>query len=250
MIKAIIIDDERDALEVLEMQLTRYCKDVSILASCDGGVKGIAAIKKFNPDLVFLDIEMPHKNGFDVLNETKGMNYNVIFTTAYDQFAIKAFRVSAIDYLLKPVDITELQMAVEKVKLMKNTGNLDDKLKALFNQLQTGQQKMTDKIALPVGDSLQFFLPDEIIRCESDSNYTHIFLANNKKITMAKTLKDVEENINGAPFFRVHQSHLVNINHISKYVKGDNAYIIMKDGSQIGISRNKKEAFLDTFRKA
>lgn len=249
MINAILIDDEKNALEVLEMQLSRYCKEVNIIASCDGGTKGIAAIKKHNPDLIFLDIEMPHKNGFDVLNETKGMNYNIIFTTAYDQFAIKAFRVSAIDYLLKPVDITELQAAVEKVKLKKNTGNLDDRIKTLFDQLQSVQQKMTEKIALPVGDSLQFFLPDEIIRCESDSNYTHIFLANSKKITMAKTLKDVEENINGAPFFRVHQSHLVNMNHISKYVKGDNAYIIMKDGSQIGISRNKKDAFLDTFKK-
>jgi two-component system LytT family response regulator len=110
-------------------------------------------------------------------------------------------------------------------------------------------QKLTDKIALPVGDSMQFMQPDEIIRCESDSNYTHIFLANGKKLTLAKTLKEVEENINGSPFFRIHQSHLVNINHISKYMKGENAYVVMKDGSQIGISRNKKEAFLESFRK-
>lgn len=250
MINTILIDDEKNALEVLEMQLSRYCKEVTILASCDGGAKGIAAIKKYNPDLVFLDIEMPHKNGFDVLNETKGNSYNVIFTTAYDQFAIKAFRVSAIDYLLKPVDITELQAAVEKVKQKKSSGKFEDNIKVLLNHLQGGQQKMTDKIALPVGDAMQFFSPNDIIRCESESNYTHIFLADSKKITMAKTLKDVEENINGSPFFRVHQSHLINMNHISKYIKGDNAYVIMSDGSQIGISRNRKDAFLDTFRKA
>jgi two-component system LytT family response regulator len=247
MIKAIIIDDEKNALEVLEMQLNRFCKDVTVVAACDGGIKGIAAIKKHDPDLVFLDIEMPHKNGFDVLNETKGMNYDVIFTTAYDQFAIKAFKFSALDYLLKPVDILELQDAVEKVKNKKENGGLDEKIKTLFQQLQP--QKLTDKIALPVGDAMQFIQPDEIIRCESESNYTYIFLSNGKKITMAKTLKEVEENISGSPFFRVHQSHLVNMNHISRYMKGDNAYIIMKDGTQIGVSRNKKEAFLESFRK-
>ncbi|MBK6937088.1 MAG: response regulator transcription factor [Chitinophagaceae bacterium] len=248
MITAILVDDEKNALEVLEMQLNHYCKDVNIVATCEGGTKGIAAIKKHEPDLVFLDIEMPHKNGFDVLNETKDLNYKVIFTTAYDQFAIKAFKFSAVDYLLKPVDITELQKAVEKSKSI-NNGSLDEKLQMLLNHLRPGPQKLTHKIALPVDDAMQFMEPDDIIRCESDSNYTHIFLANGKKITMAKTLKEVEENITGTPFFRIHQSHLVNMNHISKYIKGDNAYVIMKDGTQIGISRNKKEAFLETFRK-
>lgn len=248
MIKAVLIDDEKNALEVLEMQLTRFCKEVTVVASCDGGMKGIAAIKKYAPDLVFLDIEMPHKNGFDVLHETKEINYDVVFTTAYDQFAIKAFKFSALDYLLKPVDILELQAAVEKVRNKKGDRGLDEKIKILLEQLQPSQ-KLTHKIALPVGDAMQFMEPDEIIRCESDSNYTHIFLANGKKITMAKTLKEVEENISGAPFFRIHQSHLVNMNHIGKYIKGDNAYVVMKDGTQIGVSRNKKEAFLETFRK-
>jgi two-component system LytT family response regulator len=249
MINAIIIDDERNALEVLEMQLNQFCTDVQVVAACDGGEKGIAAIKKHNPDLVFLDIEMPHKNGFDVLQETKSYQYQVIFTTAYDQFAIKAFKYSAIDYLLKPVDIIELQAAVAKVKTKDQPEDLQEKLNALLARFQPPVQRLTDKIALPVGDAMQFMQPDEIIRCESDSNYTHIILANGKQITLAKTLKEVEENINGAPFFRIHQSHLVNMNHISKYIKGENAYVVMKDGTQIGISRNKKEAFLETFRK-
>lgn len=249
MLTAILIDDEKNALEVLDMQLTQFCKDVQVLAKCDGGEKGIAAIKKYNPDLVFLDIEMPHKNGFDVLKETRQYGYDVIFTTAYDQFAIKAFKFSAVDYLLKPIDILELRASVEKVKNKKGGEGVEEKIKLLLSQLQPAARMLTDKIALPVGDAMQFMMPDEIIRCESDSNYTHIFLANGKKITMAKTLKEVEENINGSPFFRIHQSHLVNMNHISKYIKGDNAYVILKDGTQIGISRNKKEAFLETFRK-
>lgn len=248
MINAIIIDDEKNALDVLEMQLNQFCKDVNILASANGGIKGIEAIKKYNPDLVFLDIEMPHKNGFDVLTETSQFNYDVVFTTAYDQFAIKAFKFSAIDYLLKPIDILELQQAVEKAKNKKGGTSLDEKIKMLLTQMQP-DKKLTHKIALPVGDSMQFMDPDEIIRCESESNYTHIYLANGKKITLAKTLKEVEENIDGSPFFRIHQSHLINMNHVGKYVRGDGAYVVMKDGAQISISRNKKEAFMETFRK-
>ncbi len=244
---AIIIDDEANALDVLEMQLVQFCKDVEVIAKCDGGEKGIAAIKKYNPNLVFLDIEMPHKNGFDVLKDTSQFNYDVIFTTAYDQFAIKAFKVSAIDYLLKPIDIVELQQAIEKVKNKKTNNNLDEKLKTLLTNLQP--QKLTNKIALPIGDGLQFMDPNEIVRCESESNYTHIFLLNGKKLTIAKTLKDVEENLDGTPFYRLHQSHLVNMNHISKFFKGDSAYVLMNDGAQITISRNKKEAFMETFRK-
>lgn len=247
MLNTVIIDDEKNALDVLDMQLNQFCKDVCIVARCDGGDKGIAAIKKYNPDLVLLDIEMPHKNGFDVLKETSQFNYDVIFTTAYDQFAIKAFKFSAIDYLLKPIDIIELQQAIEKAKNKKGNINLDDKLKLFFSQMQPAT-RLTSKIALPVNGGMEFMDPDDIIRCESDSNYTHIFLTKGKKITLAKTLKEVEESIAGSPFYRIHQSHLINMSHISKYIKGDGAYVIMKDGTQIGISRNKKEAFMESFR--
>jgi two-component system LytT family response regulator len=250
MINAIIIDDEKNALEVLEMQIEQFCDNVNILAKANGGVKGIDAIKKYNPDLVFLDIEMPHKNGFDVLTETKQYNYDVIFTTAYDQFAIKAFKYSAIDYLLKPIDIVELQQAINKVSSKNGkTNSLEQKMNLLFSQLQPSSTIITNKIALPVNDGMQFFEPDEIVRCESDSNYTHIYLTSGKKITVAKTLKEVEENITGTPFYRIHQSHLINMNHVVKLIKGEGAYVIMKDGNNITISRNKKEAFMETFRK-
>lgn len=247
MIKAIIIDDEKNALEVLEMQLSQFCNEVSILASCNSGKEGIKAIKEYQPDLVFLDIEMPHVNGFDVLNQTKNFHYKVIFTTAYDQFAIKAFKFSAIDYLLKPIDIIDLQNAIEKVKKDSSFYNIDDKIKLLLEQYQTTKNKQ--KVALPIGNMLEFFDVDEIIRIESDSNYAHIFLANQKKITLSKTLKEVEENIKGEPFFRVHQSHLINTNQIVKAVKGENAYVVMKDGTTISISRNRKDDFFELFRR-
>jgi two-component system, LytTR family, response regulator len=249
MLHAILIDDERNALEVLEMQLQRFCKDVTIMAKCDGGEKGIEAIRKYQPDLVFLDIEMPHINGFDVLRETAGYDYNVIFTTAYDQFAIKAFKFAALDYLLKPIDIVELQAAVEKARVRKAGQPLEEKLRQLMGQWQTENRNQAQKIALPMGDALQLVSPQDIIRCESDSNYTHIFLQNGKKITVAKTLKEIEETLNGLGFFRVHQSHLVNMSHIAKLVKGDGGYVTMSDGNQIAISRNRKEAFLEQFRK-
>lgn len=248
MIKAVIVDDERNALEVLEMQLNQFCSDVTILATCSSGNEGVKMIKELQPDLVFLDIEMPHVNGFDVLEQTKNLNYKVIFTTAYDQFAIKAFKFSAIDYLLKPIDIVDLQNAVEKVKKETTKYNLEDKIKLLVEQYQQ-PQKNNKKIALPIGNMLEFFDVDEIIRVESDSNYSHIFLTNQKKITLSKTLKEVEENIKGDPFFRVHQSHLINTNHVDKAVKGENAYVVMKDGTTISVSRNRKEEFFELFRK-
>lgn len=249
MLRAVLIDDEKNALEVLQMQLQQFCKNVEVAECCPGGEKGIAAIKKHQPELVFLDIEMPHKNGFDVLKETAAYNYDVIFTTAYDQFAIKAFKHSAVDYLLKPIDILELQEAVEKAAKKKGGAGLEQKLKILLQQMDTGAAKANIRIALPVGDGMQFFDMNEISRCESESNYTHIFLANGKKHTVAKTLKDVEEILGGHPFFRIHQSHLVNMNHISKYIKGDSGYITMNDGTSIALSRSRKESFFESFRK-
>jgi two-component system, LytTR family, response regulator len=249
MITTVLIDDEKNALEVLEMQLGEFCKDVKIMACCNGGEKGIAAIKKYNPDLVFLDIEMPHKNGFDVLQETREQDYKVIFTTAYDQFAIKAFKFSAIDYLLKPIDILELQAAVDKARTRNNGGDMDSKINKLFEQLRQQPPPPARKIALPAGDAMQLVEPAEIVRCESDSNYTHIFLRTGKKITVAKTLKEIEETLDGLDFYRIHQSHLVNLQHINKVVKGEGGYVIMNDGSNIAISRNKKEAFLERFRR-
>lgn len=248
MIKAVIIDDEKNALEVLEMQLNQFCKQVAIVATCVGGKEGIKAIKELQPDIVFLDIEMPHVNGFDVLEQTKNYNYKVIFTTAYDQFAIKAFKFSAIDYLLKPIDIVDLKNAVAKIQDGNSNSNLDEKFKVLLSQYSQNAN-FPSKIMLPVGNMMEFFNVDDILRVESDSNYSHIFLLDKRKLTLSKTLKEVEENLKGIPFFRIHQSYLINTNHVLKAVKGENAYVVMIDGTSITISRNRKEEFFELFRK-
>lgn len=246
MIRTILIDDENNALEVLEILLKKYCPNVEILEKCNGGKAGIDAIEKHQPDLVFLDIEMPHINGFDVLTATKNYKYKVIFTTAYNQFAIKAFKFSAIDYLLKPIDFEELKEAVNKISASENHTTFEENLQKLMSQLQKPKEK---RIALPVNNSLQFFDFDEIIRIESESNYSHIFLIDKRKITLTKTLKEVEEKFLGQDFFRVHQSHLINLNHIDKIYKGENAYLVMKDETQISISRHRKDEFLDLIKK-
>jgi two-component system, LytTR family, response regulator len=247
--RAVLIDDEKNALDVLELQLNHYCPSVTIVAKCAGGEEGVLAIRQHRPDLVFLDIEMPRVNGFDVLAQTNQIGYEVIFTTAYDQFALKAFKYAAVDYLLKPVDVEELQTAIQRVANKKDQGGVEEKIKTLLEQFGAPQTAMPQRIALPVGDAMQLFAPDDIVRCESDSNYTYIFLATGKKILLAKTLKEIEETLRGLSFFRVHQSHLVNINHVNKVVKGEGSYLTTSDGATIPISRNKKDTFLECLRR-
>ena len=247
MLTAVIIDDENNALDLLKARLEKHCSDIQILACCNSGEKGIDAITKLKPDLVFLDIEMPGKNGFDVLNETKQLRYAVIFTTAYDQFAIKAIKYAALDYLLKPIDIEELKEAVNKALQQKDQlPQLEKKIELLLSQLQH-QSQAANKIAIPVGNAIQFFAPDEIVRCESDSNYSSIFFANGKKVVLTKTLKEVEESFGGLSFYRIHNSHLVNLNHITQFSKAE-GYVIMSDGTNVNISRNRKEEFMELFR--
>ncbi len=241
MIKAIVIDDEKNAIEVLCVLLKNYCPQVNMVALCQGGEDGVIAIKKHKPDLIFLDIEMPKVNGFDVLNQTKELNYKVIFTTAYDQFAIKAFKYSAIDYLLKPIDIEELKAAVNKISSEANY-QLEDKIESLFSQYY-GTKSQLNSIALPINSGYEMTPYDNIIRCESESNYTTIFLTDHRKITLSKTLKEVESSLNKFPFYRIHQSHLINVNHIKKMFKTEGGYVIMSDDVSINIARSKKDEF-------
>lgn len=246
MLKAIIIDDEKDAIDVLSMQLEQFCaEEIRIVALCEGGAMGIKAIKQYKPDLVFLDIEMPHVNGFEVLTATVEEGYKVVFTTAYDQFAIKAFKYAAVDYLLKPIDISELKVAVQKVLRLNEKYQLEAKLNLLVQKMQMPPQR----IALPVENGIELVLPSEIVRCESDSNYTALYLRNGKKIVTAKTLKDVEENLTGFSFFRIHQSHLINTEHIIKVVKGEGGYVVMSDNTNLPVSKAKRESFMEIFRK-
>jgi len=246
MIKAVLIDDEKNALEVLEWQVKTFCPQLQVAAMCMSADEGIEAIKTHRPQLVFLDIEMPVKNGFEVLNAFTDAWFDVIFTTAYNQFAIKAIRLAAFDYLLKPVDAEDLKECVERY-INKKSGNVKQQLQTLLEQLSAPKQPAPERIALQTADGLIIVTPDQVIRCQSISNYTKIFLTGNRQIVVAKTLKETEEILTGYTFYRVHHSHLVNINHVQRYVKNDGGYVVMTGGEEIAVARNRKDGFIDQF---
>lgn len=239
MITAIIVDDESYSCESLATLLERYCAHVKVVDICTSGEQALQSIEQHAPDLVFLDIEMPHMNGFEMLKRLKQITFQLIFTTSYDQYAIKAIRFSALDYLLKPIDREELQTAVQKA-VQKLEQTLPQQLNILLQKL-TGSTTATQKIALPTMEGLQMIPVDSIISCASDSNYTNIFLKQKKKITVSKTLKDIEEMLEDYSFLRVHHSFLINTNEIEKYVKGEGGYLTMSDGSTVDVSRSRKE---------
>jgi two-component system LytT family response regulator len=239
MITAIIVDDEPYSCESLATLLERYCPDVKILDVCYSGADALKAIKEQTPTLLFLDIEMPGMNGFEMLQQLPAINFALIFTTSYDQYAIKAIKFSALDYLLKPVDREELQTAVQKV--------LQNAKQSLPQQIEILLQKLShptipvNKIAIPTMEGLQLLFVENIISCSSDSNYTVLHLKNKQKITASRTLKEIEEMLDDYSFLRVHHSHVINLNEIEKYIKGDGGYLIMSDGSNIDVSRSRKE---------
>jgi two-component system LytT family response regulator len=246
MIKAVIIDDELNCIEMLQWLLETYCPEVTISAQCDSAEKGIAAINRHQPDVVFLDIEMPKMNGFEMLEKFDKLFFDVVFTTAYDKFAIKAFKYSALNYLLKPVDPDDLKATIEKVNAKKSAPS-QEQIELLFQNLKNLQA--VERVALSTGDGLIFVQTKDIIYCQAESNYTNVVMQDKKKILVAKTLKDIDETLSGRDFFRVHNSFLININHIKKFVRGDGGYILMPDDTQITISRNKREEFFDMFSK-
>lgn len=240
MLRAIIVDDEPDCCEALTMLLDSYCPEVEVSAVCYSGATALEAIAENKPQLVFLDIEMPHMNGFQLLERLPAIDFDLVFTTSYDQYAIKAIRFSAMDYLLKPIDREELKHAVQKVIQLQQPP-LPQQLEILLQKLQ---QPLVSKIAIPTVEGLQMIAVDAIISCKSDSNYTTLYLKGKQKITASRTLKDVEEMLEGLPFLRVHQSHLVNLDEVSKYVRGEGGYLVMSDGSAVDVARSRKEALL------
>lgn len=242
MITATIVDDEPLSCESLASLLEKYCPEVKILDICYSGSQALQSIRLNKPDILFLDIEMPHMNGFELLEEIPSANFELIFTTSYDQYAIKAVRLSALDYLLKPVDREELQKAVQKA-IQQSSHQLPQQIEILLQKLKEPGVSI-NKIAIPTMEGLNMILTDSIISCESDSNYTILNLKGKQKLIASRTLKEIEEMLEEYAFARVHHSYLVNLNEVDKYVKGEGGYLLMTDGSAIDVSRSRKEMLL------
>jgi two-component system LytT family response regulator len=245
MLKATIIDDEPDNVKLLALQLKMYCPNVEVVSTCTQSREGLLQIKDLNPDIVFLDIEMPFMNGFELLEAVGKPDFMVIFVTAYDQFAVKAFRFSALDYLLKPIDARELQAAVAKAE---NKPKTDERqLQMLKHQFHTGDRQFPDKIALPYQNGVIFTELSKVIYCEADNNYTRIILQGGAVYIIAKTLRSIQEILEGRNFLRVHRQYMINLDHITKYVKGEGNYLIMSDGKSIPVARKQKEKLVGRF---
>lgn len=237
--KAIIVDDETSCRESLGKQLATYCENLAIIGETNSVTSAYNAINALQPDLVFLDVEMQDGNAFDLLKKFDKILFHIIFTTAYDKYAIKAFQYSAVDFLLKPVEPEMLIRAVEKVRLEKRLSDFESKINVLLEN-----QSKLNKIALPCRDGFCFVKLDNIIRIEADNNYSHFYLDGEKNVLVSKTLKEYAALLPETLFFRTHKSHLVNLNFIKQYVNRDGGYIIMEDGTRVELSRRKKDEFV------
>ncbi|MBC8485170.1 MAG: response regulator transcription factor [Bacteroidetes bacterium] len=243
MIKAIIIDDEQKARETLSDSLSLYCKNIDVIAEADGVKTGLVVIKENNPDVVFLDIMMTDGSGFDLLELIPTINFEIIFVTAYDKFAVKAFEFSAVDYILKPIKPQQLIRAVGKLKKSEGFETINKKLEVLISN-----KNNLEKIALPSLDGLCFIRIEDIIRCESDGNYTTFYMNSGEKVIVTKLIKEYEEMLSPLTFYRIHKSHIINFKYIKKYTRGDGGSVIMNDGTKIEVSRRRKEGFVSALQ--
>ena len=244
MIKAIIIDDEQHCIDRLQNLLREHCSAaVQVMGAFRSVEEGAKAIHELKPALVFLDVEIQDKTGFDLLQQVDEISFAVIFTTAYQQYAVQAFKFSALDYLLKPIDPDDLMQAVHKLKEKNSKEEMAAKLDALFYNLKS-MQGATKKISVPTINGLSFIDISNIIRCQSDINYTTIFLKDKQKIIVAKTLKEFDGLLTGYNFYRVHNSHLINLSYVKNYNKGKGGFITMTDNSVVEVSTRRKDEFL------
>ncbi|MDX1477817.1 MAG: LytTR family DNA-binding domain-containing protein [Saprospiraceae bacterium] len=243
--KAILIDDEKSALQSLKMDLEEYCPEVEVVALCQSPAEGIRAISDHQPDMVFLDIEMPKMNGFELLQSLPSIAFDVIFVTAYDQFAVRAFEFNAVDYLLKPILRAQLIQAVQKVTDRQQHHFAQAELDALINNIQLQSHHTITNIALPCSDGYEFVPVNEITHLEGESNYTWVHIQSRKKYLVAKTMKEMSSMIPFPQFFRAHKSHIVNLNHVAKYVRGRGGYLVLRDGGgHIPVSRSQKDELM------
>jgi two-component system LytT family response regulator len=247
MIKAMIIDDEPYCCDTLSILLERYCPQVEVTGRFHSAAEAMEPIRLQPPQLLFLDIEMPRMNGFELLERVRDVNFELIFTTSYDQYAIKAIRFSALDYLLKPIDREELVQSLRKVE-QRLQSPLPQQIELLFQKLQTPAHPF-QKIAIPTMDGLQMIAVSNIVHCASDSNYTILTLKGPARIVASRTLKEIYELLAEHSFLRVHHSSIVNLNEVEKYVRGEGGYLMMSDGSAVNVSRSRKEELLKRLLK-
>lgn len=243
-LKAIIIDDEPRSITAMQWELSAFENQIETIATCTDPLLAKALILKEQPDVIFLDIEMPHLNGIDLVKSFDKIPFNVIFTTAYDKFAIQAFEISAIDYLLKPINGDDLKRAIDKLIVNDESRFMEQQFTALFENI-TSAKSGFKKIVIPVQEGFEFINLEDILRCEASANYCKIHLLNGRMILISKSLKEVEKMISDTSFCRVHQSHLINLRYINKYQKGKGGSITMEDGTVVPVSKSKKDDFLD-----
>jgi len=248
MLSTIIIDDEPAAREKLQLLLEKYCSDkIALAAVCKSPEEGMEAIAKYNPDLVFLDVEMPTMTGFDMLKRIPKINFHVIFSTAHDHYAIRAIKFSALDYLLKPVDLEQLQDAVNKA-VEKSPERKPAQYEGFVENIKQGNK--LENLSIPTSSGLVFVKLNDIIRCESSSNYTVFFLTNRDQVVATRTLKEFEDLLEESGFIRIHHSHLINKLHLRQYIKGAGGQVIMSDGKALDVSRRKKDEVMDKLKNS
>ncbi len=244
MLKAIIVEDELRSRETLSGMLKLYCKNVNVIAEADGVRAGLNVIKENKPDVLFLDIQMPDGSGFKLLESLDNIDFDIIFTTAYDQFAIKAIKFSAIDYLLKPIFPDDLVAAVKKAEEKQEARNTKKSVEVLLENIRRPESE-TPKIVLSTSERINVVKVKDIVRCESDNYYTFFYFTDGKRLLVSKTLKENEELLSDYNFIRPHKSHLINVLYIKSYNKQDGGSILMTDGSQVPVSRRKKEKIIE-----
>lgn len=245
-IKAVIIEDEERSRIVLQNLLETYCPEVEVVGTADSVTSGAKIVRDLQPDVLFLDVQITGGTGFDVLEKVNDLNLSVIFTTAYDHYALKAFKFSAIDYLLKPIDIEELKSAVKKVSVSSEREEDQYKIQNLLSNLKNPGEDPV--LLVSTMEAVEFVRIREIIRCEAQGAYTQLILKDTKPVMVSKVIKEFEFLLQDYGFYRVHQSHLINLKEVRKYVKSEN-YLLMRDGAKIQLARSRKDDFFKVLHK-
>jgi two-component system, LytTR family, response regulator len=243
MIRTVVIEDEEHSRKMLMGMLRENCRAINVVGSADSVTTGLTTIAEQRPELVFLDIELQSETSFEILEKLPEINFELVFTTAFDHYALKAIKFCAIDYLLKPIDLNELRIAVAKAEKRLNREYLNKNLEVLLNNLKSGSQH-NHRIALSTLEGLLFVNVKDIVYCESSGPYTKFIFKEGDKIITSKHLKEYEDLLSGYEFFRIHKSYLVNLQEIKKYIRGEGGQLIMSNGSTLSVSKQRKESFL------